>query len=643
MKSSSKVGLSIVAVVFLCTAVLLIGCDSTPATIRVKPSAEKAAHAEKISNVLATLDKNHPRLMLKDDRLQELKKQYTKDKVLQGYIKDVLFRADGYMLEPPLVYKKIGKRLLKVSRECLDRIYALALAYRWTGQQKYAEKATQELLAVADFKDWNPLHFLDTAEMSHAVGIGYDWLYHYFDDNTRQKIKTALIESGLKPGISAYTNKGATPGNEDLVSGWWARSKFNWNLVCNSGLIIGALAIAESDPTYAEQILPQAIESMPIALKSYAPVGAWMEGPGYWNYATRYTAYGLSALDSALGKDFGLSQYKGLDRTILFPIFFTGPTGKLLNFADCSENSRREPYPCIFWLAKKFDNLFLADEEHAELAKYAGSGRHRAKPQHILWYVPPSPDPLRPKSLDAYFRGPVEVIAFRSAWDDPNALFIGIKAGYNQVDHGHLDLGSFELDALGVRWARDLGKEDYDLPGYWKRGKGAQRWSYYRTSSASHNVPMINNKNQDVFAKAKVIKYKPDMEVPSSYFVTIDLTSAYKEFATNVTRSLAMVRGKKAAVIEDKFELKETCDLAWGMTTDAEIDVTKKGTATLTLNGKKLVARIVSPKHAQFTVESAEQEPPLESNTGVKRLMVRLPNSKGIVQISILFTPLWPE
>ena len=40
---------------------------------------------------------------------------------------------------------------------------------------------------------------------------------------------------------------------------------------------------------------------------------------------------------------------------------------------------------------------------------------------------------------------------------DAEALFIGFKAGDNRVNHSHLDLGTFVLDALGQRWAIDLG------------------------------------------------------------------------------------------------------------------------------------------------------------------------------------------
>jgi hypothetical protein len=33
------------------------------------------------------------------------------------------------------------------------------------------------MLAAAAFSDWNPSHFLDVAEMTAALAIGYDWLY----------------------------------------------------------------------------------------------------------------------------------------------------------------------------------------------------------------------------------------------------------------------------------------------------------------------------------------------------------------------------------------------------------------------------------------------------------------------------------
>jgi len=296
-------------------------------------------------DVLSSLEKDHPRLMLKDRDLGRLRASFPEDDALQKCWRDVQASAEACLQKRPLVYKKVGPRLLSVSRDCLGRVYALAFAYRWTGEERFAAKAREHLLEVCAFEDWNPSHFLDTAEMSHAVGVGYDWLYGYLDDDTRRVIAEALIEKGLKPGLAVYEE-----------NGWWVRSEHNWNQVCNGGMIIGALAIAETDPSYAERIIPVAVESLPRALKSYGPDGAWGEGPGYWHYATRYTAYGLTALETALGRTFGLLDVEGLSKAGAFPIYMTGPTGLYLNFADVGERSARRPMACMFWLAREFHN-----------------------------------------------------------------------------------------------------------------------------------------------------------------------------------------------------------------------------------------------------------------------------------------------
>jgi hypothetical protein len=62
----------------------------------------------------------------------------------------------------------------------------------------------------------------------------------------------------------------------------------------------------------------------------------------------------------------------------------------------------------------------------------------------------------------------------RSEWENPQALCVAFKAGDNKANHSHLDLGSFVFDAAGVRWAMDLGADNYNLPGYF----GKQRWDY---------------------------------------------------------------------------------------------------------------------------------------------------------------------
>lgn len=571
---------------------------------------------------LDDLREPHPRLMLTDAQLEALKTAHDSDPAVQRMWRQVHDEAKSYLDAAPLEHELKGPRLLGVSRACLRRIYPLALAWRWTGDEAFARAAVANLKTVCAFPDWNPSHFLDTAEMSHAVAIGYDWLYDYMDEATRAEIRAGLIKHGMEEGVDAYTTS----------KPWWIRSAFNWNQVCNSGLLIGALAIAETHPEYAEAIVPAAVASLPNALESYNPDGVWTEGPAYWHYATRYTAYGLAALESALGATYGLTDYPGLEKTAWFPLLTTGPTGLYLNFADSGQNSRRGPMPALFWLARTYDLPGVAYLEH-EMLKTS-----KAQAMHLMWYVPAGPPEAAEFPLDKFFESDVPVAVSRSAWNDEEALFVGVKGGYNQVAHGHLDLGNFELDALGNRWARDLGSDNYNLPGYWDKKPGGKRWDYYRLNSQSHNVPLIDGKGQDPAGAAEITRAETS---DGGAYVIVDLSGAYQQ-AETLQRGVALFADRRAVLVQDEFSLASPLPVTWGMTTDAAITIDAPHRATLRQNGDTLHADILAPEDAAFAVESAEQPDPQRNNKGVRRLLVQVPAGDTDVTVTVCLRPAWP-
>jgi hypothetical protein len=53
---------------------------------------------------------------------------------------------------------------------------------------------------------------------------------------------------------------------------------FNWNQVCHSGLVVGALAIAEREPELARRIVDRAVRYVPKAGAVYAPDGSTPKG-----------------------------------------------------------------------------------------------------------------------------------------------------------------------------------------------------------------------------------------------------------------------------------------------------------------------------------------------------------------------------
>ena len=497
--------------------------------------------------------------------------------------------------EPPVEHVLIGPRLLDKSRRALGRVYTLALLWRLDAKQAYFDRAVQELDAVCRFADWNPSHFLDTAEMTHMVAIGYDWLYPSLSVEQRRRYREAIVRLGLEPGLAVYRAKG-----------WWMKSEFNWNQVCNGGMTMGALAVAEDEPERSREVLEAAVKSLPIALASYAPDGGWAEGPGYWDYATRYTVYMMAALESATGSDHELSKALGFDQAGRFRVYSSSPTGLSFNYADAG--SRVGPCSSMFWLARRFGNPVYAWQEQQLLKK------SRPDALDLVWYQENAKSPVEAGwPLAATFSG-INVAFARSSWDASDAAFFAIKGGDNKANHSHLDLGTFVFDVGGERHAIDLGGDDYDLPEYF----GKLRWSYYRLRSESHNTVLIDGENQNLSAKAKISGN------------TVDLTQAYGDRLKSWTRTFTL---DKTLTLVDRIEAKRPVDVLWGMVTGAEV-VIEGRTARL---GGKVSVELLSPEGARFEVVSTQPGEPQNRNKGSRKLVVRLPGSVERVELGVRF------
>ncbi|MCD6506225.1 heparinase II/III family protein [Candidatus Poribacteria bacterium] len=563
-------------------------------------------------NPTATLKRDHPRLIITRDELERVKRAIGENEMARRYFERIKRQADKILSEPPVRYEiPDGLRLLGVSRRCLNRIYHLATMFRLSGDRRYKERAVRELKAAANFPDWNPRHFLDTAEMTHAFAIGYDWLYDSLSDGERRMIREAIIEKGIDPALRVYER-----------GGWWAKCNHNWNQVCNGGIAIGALAIADEIPDLADRVLGYALESIKIPMRMFNPDGGWAEGPGYWNYATSYNVYLLAALETALGTDFGLSDMPGFSETGYFCIYMTGPLWKTFNYADSGD---RAPHASqMFWLARRFDKPVYAWYQHHMAS-------HHVHPLDLLWFDPRSESPSEEGlPLDRWFHN-VNVVFLRSRWEDERAIFIGFKGGDNKANHSHLDLGSFVLDADGHRWAVDLGADDYNIPGYF----GRQRWSYYRLRTEGHNTITLNGENQDPHAEAPIVDFKSTPDLASA---AADLSAAYGDLAEKVLRTVSLVE-RRYVLIRDVIKAREPVEVAWNMHTPASVKV-EGSKAMLSQNGATLLLEVIEPKDAIVESHEVSIPPPQRPIKGIRKITVRPPSRVESVEILIRLTPL---
>ena len=570
------------------------------------PAAETSA----ASPILRTLRPGHPRVLLTPESLQALRQAVRSDPARQAMLGRLRGQADSLLGARTVEYKIVGPRLLAQSRRCLERVETLSLAYLLTGDAKYAARAMKELGAAAAFRDWNPSHFLDTAEMSCAFGIGYDWLHGWMNGEQRATVRAALLEKGLARGLEAY--RGAARW------GWWTRAHHNWSQVCNGGLAVGALAVADEEPAVAGEILESGLKAVRGAMANFGPDGSWNEGPGYWGYTLRYTSYYLAALGSALGSMHGLEKAPGLEKAGTFRVYFVGPTDRTFNFADAHDGAGS--HPSMFFLARTFRQPLWAWHQRE---------RMRAGALDLLWYVAEGQGPAASGlALHKHFRED-HIVFLRSAWEDPRALWVGFKGGDNRANHSHLDLGSFVLDALGERFAEDLGSDDYNLPAYF----GDKRWTYYRLRTESHNTLLLNGENQSARAKAPVVAF---VDAVDDARAVADLSAAYP-MAASVQRGVAM-RGRKVVLIQDEVRADQPLDVLWGMVTRAKVQADGAG-VVLEKGGKRLYGRILSPEGARFDTVGANPKPPERQQSDATKLVVRLPGKTGAVRVAVALAP----
>ena len=582
---------------------------------------------------LARLRAGHPRLLLTDGELARALDAAKADPLRAALHARIVEQAAADLSAPPLVRELKGPRLLDTSRAAIQRILTCAMAYRLTGDGRFLAKARGDLMAVSAFADWNPSHFLDVAEMSFAVAVGYDWLYPALPEGDRAALRSALVGKALVFAPAAYAAGG--PRDPRL---FFATARMNWNPVCNGGLLAAALAIADEEPDLARRVVDGVRRSLPLAMEAYRPDGAYPEGPSYWSYGTTYNVIILALLEGALGTDYGLGAAPAFDRTAFYRTAVEGPTGLVFNYAD--GGGEIEGTPAYAWLALRYgDRAALEWSRH--LLRTEIDGRHfdRFLALHAAWFPGPpqgSGGAVAALPLCVHFRGGADIALFRSAWNDPGALFLGFKAGDNSTNHAHLDLGSFVLESDGVRWAVDLGPDEYNLPGYF----GAGRWSYFRLNNRSHNTVTPGDALQDPKAVAPIVAFSDAGARP---FAVADLTAAYPDAARRILRGVALP-GRSQVLVQDEFTaLRPGTPVRWAMVTGERVALSADGrTAELTRGGRRLRIQVLEPAGVRLGARAAAP-PTRQENPNARDCLLSLDIPAGSapadLRIAVVLAP----
>ncbi len=551
----------------------------------------------------------HPRLLFSKQEEQRIRDLFGTEPLLDSLYVGLMKEAERLLLVPPQEDPrreiKNTKDILPISREQVYRMVNLALAYRLSGDRRFAEKAEKELVHVCNFPDWDPIHYLDVAEMTTAVAIGYDWLYDVLAPSTRQLVVHSIKTKALDLVVEEYNT-----GNADS----WAKRETNWNVVCNTGMVLGALAIEEHYPELAKHIIGEAVRYIPNCLKHFAPDGVCYEGPAYWGYTNMYLSLLLKALNDNFGGDFGLSEMVGVDKSVLYYMHSTSPSGKIFNFAN-SGSTAPAAEPIYFYFSRAFNQPEVATFYRDVLSKTVHEGNYfRFYFLSIPWYdTASSTADVLPK-LKVY-EGINDIVVFNGNRNIPNSLYLIAKTGDPDMAHQQLDIGTFIVEMNGIRWTDDLGTDNYNLPGFWDYKPDGQRWTYFRNSNFSHNTLSIDHKLQNSAGTGEIDRLDDRAAQP---FVTMNMSTAYAGQSRFVYRTFRMLDDTRILVTDSVGLQSPSQSVQWSVITSADVEC-KGNIAVLRKDGKSFSLKIASPTNASFMTKAAkrgtEAEKPIEGYT----------------------------
>ncbi len=583
----------------------------------------------------------HPRIGATSADFTRIREAYNSksDPDICRWVDTLLVTADKYLEQEPAFWElRDGVRLLYVSREVLDKMYALGMAYQITQDMKYADRGFEELQAVCEFQDWNPKHGLDTGEMAAAVGIGYDWLYEAMTPEQRKVVENGIYNLAFYDAIVMYqTGTGYFYNSIPTVAE-------NWGNVVHGGLSVAALSVLEVYPEVASRILQHAFRSSNFYLPSYAPQGGWKEGVGYWDYATSYTVKYFSAMETTLGSTLGLNTCEGLSNTGRYVLDMQADFGTF-TYGDCLPGLFYTPE--MLYLANKYDDAVLRTVCLEKTDRQFGNGEHCAL---ALLYHDPNAELVDTSNLplDAVYYGEDQVVTMRDSYTADNTTFFAFHGGDNSYGHAHLDAGSFTFESDGIQWAIELGQDDYNQAGYWEFGETGARWNIFRLRAEAHSTLVINPTkaaDQIVNSNSLITRF----ETKDKGVITVaDLTPAYATNATKALRGAFFTDNRRAVVLRDEITLKDaSSNVYWFMLTEADIDITSSDDglthkAVLTQDGETLTVEFITNQPATLT---DSRTAPLVSGTingnppTCRRLSLNCQTTSKDLTITVKLTP----
>jgi len=330
---------------------------------------------------------------------------------------------------------------------------------------------------------------------------------------------------------------------------WWMgrgdEKMLNWTPWCTQNVLIAAAVIPMADET-RRAICAKAAYSLDCFTKDYGDDGCCDEGAKYYGHAALCMFVAIELLDKMTNGFFTpLYENNKIKNMADFirQMFVAGDY--YINFADC---------PPILPPPGALEFLFGKRTSNVSLAAFAADGLRRRG------LDTPSEDLSLYTRLITLFTIS-EVSDFKNKGEMPkNTYFastgifvarddktcLAVKAGNNNDNHNHNDVGSFTLYFNGKPFIIDVGVGSYTRDTF-----SANRYNIWTMQSAYHNLPTFGG----IMQKAGALSSANDVETSigaNEAKIVMDIAGAYPRGTVDkYTREVFLKKGDGVLIVDE--------------------------------------------------------------------------------------------
>ncbi|MBL9189840.1 MAG: heparinase II/III family protein [Opitutaceae bacterium] len=442
----------------------------------------------------------HPYLLYTDANIAKLKERVKNEPVISEAWKRILAEAEAALSSTTDSASKGGRGGRGNRAGGND---ALLLAYRMTGDRKYAERVKTTLMSQMQARapigggvnngsdlmrrdpPWNA--GLNSGNGPRAFGIAYDTIHDMLTPAERKMLAHNLAENGVLVVLNDWVLGGKRIHALDSMGhNWWPTAVF--------GAGVGAMAILDEEPrardwvrrvrAASDEWLRYAGNVLETKPPNFDSAGAFYESVGYTNLAVEtYLPFMLtwntafteplpeSSITSQIGEWFIHTLYPSAGRPMA------------VDFGDSSVRQNCSASVSLLWNVgyRKPSYLWYLQQFNPDVAK----GLHGTSPADLLFAPTPAEIaaiPDQPALPTAKLYGDIGWTILRNSWSK-DATMLAMKSGWTW-NHSYADAGTFSLFHQGQSLIGENGHSPY----------GTKEYDGYFRQSIAHNVITFNGK-----------------------------------------------------------------------------------------------------------------------------------------------------